>query len=271
MSYSCKTLITTDKELASCDKRLSICLGANGFSFSVRTMSGVLLTFGLAEGRHASTMTDVMTDVKVLFSSAGIRPLGHAASEIIVMSDESVWVPNELFTTTATRKYLKLVGSEPVSMMTCLCKALSSTAVFAADEHVVTAFKVSVPGATVMNQHVKMVQLASLSSSHPLILTHWREGRVDVAAFNEGRYLYGNTLTFLNEEEAIYHVVDVMKSYGIENPACQVWMCGEVDRQRYTLMRPYFPHVSLFNGTVKDFASPEFQNLHTYRHALILM
>lgn len=271
MSYSCKTLITTNQELASRDKRLSICLGANGFSFAVTTTSGTLLTFGEAVGTHAPTMTGVMTDAKALFASVGLRPLGYAASEIIVISNESVWVPDELFTATATRKYLKLVGSEPLSMMTCPCKELASTAVFAADEHVVTAFKVAVPGAMVMNQHTKMTQVASLTHNQPLILTHWREGRVDVAAFNEGRYLYGNTLSFHSDSEAVYQVVNVMKSFALEAPNCQMWMCGEVNRERYALARPYFPQVALYNGVIKEFLNPEFRNLHTYRHALILM
>lgn len=271
MSYSCKTLITTDKELASRDKRLSICLGANGFSFSVMTAAGTLLTFGEAEGRHASTMTGVMTDVKSLFATVGIRPLGYASTEIVVLSDENVWVPDELFTATATRQYLKLVGSEPVSVMTCPCKALGSTAVFAAAEQTVTAFKVAFPGAAVVNQHVKLSQAAPLTASRPTILMHWRKGRVDVAAFNEGRYLYGNTLSYNSDGEAVYHVVDVMKSFGLESPACQLWMCGDVDRERYSLARPYFPQVSLFNGRAKEPLYPEFRTLHTYRHVLILM
>ena len=51
--YRCKSLIVTEKEFASSEKRLSICLRSNGFSFSEVTLSGVLLTFGEAEGVQA--------------------------------------------------------------------------------------------------------------------------------------------------------------------------------------------------------------------------
>ena len=271
MSYACKTLITTANELASREKRLSICLGANGFSFAEVTPSGLLLTFGEVQGAHAATMTNVMADVKAFFASVGIRPIGYAAMELIVLSDESTWVPDELYSSVSNRQYLKLVGSSPEMVMTCHSKALNATAVFAANEQVVMAFKVAMPGVAVMHQHAKMAMLASRSIERPLLLAHWRQGRVDLAAFREGRYLYGNTLPFSNDNEAVYHTVEVMKTYGLEDPSTELLLCGDVDRDRYSLLRPYFPKVTLYNGNATRFDNPEFRGLHTYRHALILM
>ena len=68
--YRCKTLIVTEKEFPSSEKRLSICLRPNGFSFSEVTLSGVLLTFGEAEGQHATSMTSIMADVKAFAGNA---------------------------------------------------------------------------------------------------------------------------------------------------------------------------------------------------------
>ena len=42
--YTCKTLIATEGDHVSQEKRLSICLEANGFSFSETTPTGKLLT-----------------------------------------------------------------------------------------------------------------------------------------------------------------------------------------------------------------------------------
>lgn len=268
--YACKTLINTANELASREKRLSICLGADGFSFTEVTPAGVLLTFGEAEGRHAATMTSVMSDVKAFFATVGIRPLGYASMELIVISDESTWVPDELYTSLSNRNYLRLVGSTPEMLMTCHSKTLSSTAVFAANEQVVTAFKVAMPGVAVMHQHAKMASLAPTFKDHPVLLTHWRKGRVDIAAFLEGKYLYGNTLHFNSDNEAVYHLVEVMRACGLEDGGTELLLCGEVDRDRYALLRPYFPKANLFNGTVTRNA-PEFKGLHAYRHALMLI
>ena len=269
--YACKTLINTSNELASREKRLSICLGADGFSFTEATPAGELLSFGEAEGRHAATMTGVMADVKAFFASAGIRPLGYRAMELVVLSDESTWVPDELYSSLSNRNYLRLVGSTPDMVMTCHSRALASTAVFAANEQVVTAFKVALPGVAVMHQHAKMAQLAPRCTDHPVLMAFWRKGRVDVAAFRDGRYLYGNMLRFANENEAVYHLVELMKTHGLEDDGTELLLCGDVDRERYALLRPYFPTTTLFNGTVSRDRSPELHSLHAYRYALIMM
>lgn len=269
--YACKTLIRTTNGFASRDKRLSICLEANGFSFTEATSQGALLTFGQAEGRHATTMTAVLADVKALFSQVGIRPLGYAAMELIILSDESTWIPDELYSSASTRNYLRFVGAAPDTLMTCHSKDLASTAVFAANEQVVTAFKVAMPGVMVMHQHAKMAQLAPRCTSHPVLLTFWREGRVDVAIFRDGRYLYGNTLRFSHDSEAIFHFVDLLKSYNIDEGNAEILLCGDVDRDRYAAIRPYFPVTTLFNGILSRDSSPEMHSLRAYRHALIMI
>ena len=80
-----------------------------------------------------------------------------------------------------------------------------------------------------------------------------------------------NTLRFSNDNEAIYHLVEVMKTYGLEDDATTLLLSGDVDRQRYALLRPYFPQVTLFNGNVNRDQSAELHSLHAYRHALIMM
>lgn len=270
--YRCKTLIVTEKEFASSEKRLSICLRSNGFSFSEVATSGVLLTFGEAEGEHASSMTGVMADVKAFFASVGIRPLGYASMELVVLSNESVWVPDELYSPSANRQYLKLAGSTATSIMATRCKALSSTAVYVAAEMLATAFKVALPGLQVVNQHVKLasIGLERRSMQHAVLLTHWREGVIDFAAYREGRYIYGNSVRFASDSEAQFHTIEVLKSYGLENADTELLMCGEVGRERFALLRPYFPTASLYTGTHTSYLTPAFKTLHTYKNALIL-
>ncbi len=272
MPYSCKTLIVTPSEVAAHEKRLSICLRADGFSFSELTASGVLLSFGDAEGRHASSMTSVMADVKAFFAEAGIRPLGYAAIELIVLSDHCAWVPDELYSPAANRQYLKLVGSDATGIMTARCPSLQSTAVFSADDALATAFKVSIPGTVVLNQHVRLADASFCrrSQEHPVLLAHWRRGCIDYAVYRAGAYLFGNTIPYANHNEALFHTVEIIKSFGLETADAELLLCGDVDRERFALLRPYFPTATLFTGTHASFLNPAFKTLHTYRHALIL-
>lgn len=272
MPYSCKSLIVTPSEVAAHEKRLSICLRADGFSFSELSASGLLLTFGDAEGRHAMSMTAVMADVKAFFAEAGIRPLGYAAIEILALSDHSAWVPDEFYSPAANRHYLRLVGSNAVSILSAPCPSLQATAVFAANDTVATAFKVALPGATVVNQHVRLASapFCRRSQVHPVLLAHWRQGCIDYAVYRDGAYLFGNTIPFATDNEALFHTVEIIKSFGLETPDAELLMCGDATRERFALLRPYFPTATLFTGTHASFLNPAFKTLHTYRHALIL-
>lgn len=272
MPYSCKSLIVTSNEVAAHEKRLSICLRADGFSFSELTASGLLLSFGDAVGRHALSMTSVMADVKAFFDEAAIRPLGYSSVEIIALSDHSTWVPDELYSPAASRQYLKLVGSNALSILSAPCPSLQATAVFSFNDTIATAFKVALPGASVINQHVRLASdpFRSRSLGHPVLLAHWRHALIDYAVYRNGAYLFGNTIHFANDNEALFHTVEIIKSFGLETPDAELLLCGEVDRERFALLRPYFPTATLFTGLHSSFLNPAFKTLHTYRHALIL-
>ena len=269
--YTCKTLIATEGDHVSQEKRLSICLEANGFSFSETTPTGKLLTLGVAEGAHAMSITDATREVKAFFSEAGVRALGYKTLELIVMSDASTWVPDELYTMTANRQYLKLVGCNAATVMTCRSAALGSTAVFTGNEQLAMAFKVALPGLSVINQHAKMVCVKDMTRSHPVLFAYWRKGIVDVAACKDGKYLFGNSLKYKGREEAMFRLVEVMKTYGLDDGTAELMLCGDVDRDVYAMMRPYFPKTTLYGGETTRFANDEFKKLRTYKYALILM
>lgn len=231
----------------------------------------MLLTFGEAAGEHKQSMTAAIGEVKAFFAEMGIRPIGYASMELVLYTDESTWVPDELFTPSLTRQYLKLVGGKGYPVMICNSKAIASTSVFVANEPLATAFKVALPGLNVVNQHAKLVGLAGRSNGRAVVATHWRQGRVDVACFRNGHYLYCNTLMYSNDADALYRIIEVVKTFKLEGKNTELLMLGEVDRERYALMCPYFPLATLYNGEAVQYINPEFRKVHTYRHALILM
>ncbi len=269
MPYIQKTLTASGACDAEHDKRLSICLKADGFSFSEISHGGELLAFGETTGGHATSMTDATRDIKAFLGAVGVRPLGFRKMELVVVTDASVWVPDEVYSAASNRQYLRLVGATSLSSITAHSAELASTAVFSADEGIVTAFKVALPGLTVVNQHVKLASCARLGAAHPVLLSHWRHGCVDMAAFSDGRYLYGNTLDCTDEKAFIYQLVELVRTIGIDSGDTELLMCGEVDRDLYSRLRPFFPKTSLFTGFCK--VGQKFHQLHTYRHALLLI
>lgn len=270
MSYACKALITTATNIASRDKRLSIGLMADGFSFAETMADGTLLSFGQAEGIHSRTMTAIMADIKGFFASVGVRPLGYGSMQLVVFSEHSTWVPDEVYSSLANRKYLGLVGcSTEQSILTYHSDSLGSTALFTAAEQLVTSFKVCMPGVSVMHQHAKMAGMAKYFGSTPTLLLHVWQGKADVAVFREGQYYFGNTWPIHSREQLVYQLVELMKSASIESPDTVLQLCGDVDRDLYAACRPYFPNTSLFCGIDADAQASPFDNFHFYRHALL--
>lgn len=269
MPYIKKTLVVSGACDAVHDKRLSISLAADGFSFVEISSRGELLAFGEAAGGHSASMTEATRDIKAFFAEVGVRPMDFRKMELVVDSDECVWVPDEVYTPASNRQYLKLVGGTGRQVMAVPCREIASTAVFAADEGLATSFKVALPGLTVVNQHVKMALCAPMSASHPVLIARWRGNKVDIAACGDGRYLYGNTIIPTDENTLSYQLVEIARLYGIERPDTELLMCGDVDRERFARFRPYFPKTSLFTGRCT--VSGEFRQVHTYRHALLLV
>ncbi|MBR1785465.1 MAG: DUF3822 family protein [Bacteroidales bacterium] len=271
MPYLCKSHIAASGGTSSRDKRLTVCLREDGFSFAETTPDGRLQSFGEAEGRHASTMTGTLADVKQFLGGVGIKPLGYARMQLVVMSRHSTWVPDELYSSASNRSYLRLAGVQPDGVAVCHSERLASTAVFSANEQTVTAFKVAMPGVSVMNQHALLAGLAPLFAGCAAIVSHWRDGLVDVAAFHDGRYLVGNTFACGTAEEAVYRLVDVMKSYSLEQAGARLLLCGKVDQQVYEACCPYFPEVDLFAGTGTPEQDAAFDGFPFYEHALLLI
>lgn len=271
MSYSCKTKITTANSFAPYEKKISICLTPNGFSFSEATVNGKLLAFGEAEGLHAQTMTGVVADVKAFFSSFGIQPFGYSVLELIAVSNESVWVPDELYLAGNNRQYLRLVGGKSATTIATTCKSIGSTAVYGVNDMLTTAFKVAIPGLVLMNQHVKLTsaELCRRSSNHPVVLLYRRNGYIDIAAYREGRYRYSNSLPVSNDKDALFHTLEMVKLYDMEDPATEMLLCGDVDRDSFAMFRPYFPKITLFSGFFT--ADSAFAKLHTYRYVYVLI
>ena len=263
------SILTTSEAVANDVSRLSICLRANGFSFSVATTDGVLLTVG-----------DVQTDdvsasrVAETVAASGGSALGYRQMRLIVPGTQFAWVPEHLFDAAHMHQYLNLVAEvgEGMGVYYSYSPALKSYMVFAAPESVVMSYKVTMPGIDVFNQHSALVSehLLNKSAGHPVVLLHAREGVADIEAMYNGQLLLSNSFAAADEEELLYHALNVMKRLHLETPDMELSICGNVERSLYARLQHFFPNVTLYTALPYRYLNPEFETLHTYRHALIL-
>jgi hypothetical protein len=273
MSSIVTDIITTDRPVANNEKRLSICLRSNGFSFSVSTIDNELLTVGDIQSEPslpANNLAQLVTQT-VCGNEAS---LGYKQMNLIVPSMQFAWIPDHLYDPALNRQYLQTVThiSDSIGIYHAYSAPLNSHIVFSAPADIVTAFKVNLPGIDITCQHAILAQAMILSSNntHPVILMHVRESATDIEALFNGRLLLSGSYPANNNEDALYHALSVMKHLHLETPDMELYICGLVDRDFYTRLQHFFPNVSLYTGKPYSFINPDFQTLHTYKHALIL-
>lgn len=254
--------------------RLSICLRANGFSFSTMTMERELLAVGEGEWDTHRPMGQWPTAQKELLAQYGITPFDCKEVRLVVPTNQCVWVPERLYDAGRDRQYLGMVAR--VEGNTGVCHAWSecvkSYTVFAAPTELVTAFKVAMPGVEVVCQHAVLVDeiLLQRSAQHPVMLMHVRDGVGDFEAMWMGQLLLSNSWVCADEGELLYHGIEVMKGLHLETPDMELAICGDVGRELYARLQHYFPNVTLYTGSPFSFSNPELQTFHSYKHVLLL-
>ncbi len=266
-------IITTDSAVANTEKRLSICLGSNGFSFSVATLNDVLLTVGeVGLGQYSSATSLARVVAETVLN--GEAALGYKQMSLILPSMHFAWIPEHLYDPSRDRQYLNVVASIPdaAGVSRIYSPALKSYIVFAVPSDIVMAFKIALPGIDIHCQHSVLADSSTLSSSvgHPAILLHVRSGMADIEAYYNGHLLLSATYPSSDREEVLYHTLNVMKQLHLETPDIQLSICGQVDRDFYLHLCHFFPNVDLFTGKQYSFINPDFQTLHTYKYALVL-
>ena len=97
-TYKVKQLVQVEENIVSNETRLSICLKANGFSFSLINNNNLrLLCVGEFEVDTTGSIPQVMNRIRECFSSIGIKMFKFAKTRIICQSTKNVWVPYKLY------------------------------------------------------------------------------------------------------------------------------------------------------------------------------
>lgn len=274
MSNQVTQIIKTDKAVAANQKRLSICLRSNGFSFFTATLDRELLSYGEVDFDFDRPMGELTMRLKALLAELQLSAFAFAQMRLVVCSDHFAWVPEHLYDAVRDRQYLHMVASfeSSLGVYHIGSKRLQSYMVFSAPAAAVTAFKVVLPGVDVHCQHSVLAddELMRRSAAHPLVLMHRRAGCVDFEACYNGQLLFCNTFPVADDTEALYHGLDVMKQLHLETPDMELAICGDVDRSTYAMLQHYFPNVSLYTGAPVTSEHPDLQRIPTYKYILSL-
>ncbi len=274
MSHKINSFISSDKDVASYEKRLSICLSTNGFSFSIKSTSDELLAIGDVACKTDTQMAELLTDVRNAFAEMHIQPFGLKNVELIIPSSQFVWIPQHLYDETRKNSYLESLCTIPsgYGVYSEYNDTIKAHLVYSANNSTVSAFKIALPGLQLHCQHFKMVNqtLVDMSDLCSVLMINVRAGESDFAVFCNKKLQLSNTFKCENIDETAYHALNITKQFRLEDAPLSVVLCGEIDRNSYSKLRPFFQNVSLYTGSNLRFSVPEMQHVATYRYALTL-
>ena len=274
MSYKINSFIASDKDVASYEKRLSICLTPNGFSFSQTDVFDNLLSLGEVECNTKASIAELLTDIKAVFADCSLQTFGMKEVELIAVSEQFVWIPQHLYDADMQKKYLDTVSKVTMGygVYADYNDLIKSYIVFSADSNCISAFKVAIPGIKIRCQHSKMVSTTVMENSdmQSLLLVNVRKGYSDYALFSNKKLQISNTFRCANFDETMFYALNITKQFHLEDARMTVALCGDVDREKYALLRSCFAATALYTGKPLTLTVAEMQHIHTYRHALIL-
>lgn len=272
--YKVNSFITTDREVASYEKRLSICLWSNGFSFSIATTKDTLFTVGDVSLDLNAPLGELTASIKSFFADHNLATFGYGQMSLLLPTRRFVWVPAPLYEAGQEKRYLETVSPHKVMLNAYSVHnpLVDAYLVFEADSTLVSAFKIALPGImpSLLPSSLVAPSLLDRSADHPVLAMNLWDGSALFAAFDHKKLLLTTCRSIADNRQILYNALDVMKRLGIEKPNLELLLSGNVDRTIYQSLGGYFPKIDLYCGRHLDFLNPQFQNFHIYRYAAFL-
>ncbi len=275
MPYTIKNFITSDTRIQGGDKRLSICLSANGFSFSEMSLGGKLLAAGEVECDMPRSVATMLSQLREIFAKLSMNLPLYAETVVIEPVDKFTWVPEHLFKKGNEKQYLQLLCSfDPkADIKTDYSEKTQAYCLFVSENPVVQAIKILAPNATIRCQHTVLAEsrhLIERSLTKPVVAVNVRENHFDMAVFSEQKLILSNTFASSSKAEVLYTLLNVLNHTQIKKDEAEVLISGAVDRDWYQYMRPYFTKLGLNNGHPVQYANDDLRRVHIYKYALTL-
>ncbi len=274
MAYKINTFISSDTRIQDGDKKLSICLSANGFSFSVISNSDKLLAVGDVACEASKSLGTTMTNIRGALAELKINPTFFAEVELIEPVQKFTLVPEHLYKKGEEKALLQTVCEveNTRSIVVDYSEKMQLYAIFITENPMVQTFKFIAPKLKHRCQHEKLIEssLREKSITKPVLALNVNGDTFDIAAFAEQQLKMCNTLKSNTKEDAAFALLNTVQQLSIKRENAELHISGNVDKDWYSFLRKYFAKVVLNTGRKLQFENEEFYHLHTYRHALIL-
>lgn len=254
-------------------KKLSICLETNGFSFAVVNEKDTLLAFADIACNYPETLSQVIETIKKVFSDIKIEYMLMDEIELIVPANKHIWIPEHLFDQTKLREYFGLTTALEVkeTVFYSFSEKLQAYSLFAYSDTIISAFKVTMPGIKVKSQHAKMLesQLLEKSRMKTNIEIYLRKDYFDVAVFDSKKLLISNTYRYSSVDDVAYYALLLLNQFRLNQDAVEIYLSGKADKNIYACLERFFRKITLYTGKKMEFATNDIYYLHLYQYSML--
>ncbi|MDR1846654.1 MAG: DUF3822 family protein [Bacteroidales bacterium] len=275
MSFPLIKYIKTEKNLLPEEMRLSVCIKANGFSFSVIDRSFRLQALGEFEVDLSRGITSVMSNIKACFASIDIRNFKFEKIKVINLTDKQVWIPYKLYDTKQNKTYIKVL-CDVLSSETILASTLESidaVSVYAIPLSHYSGIKVAMPAAKYCSAQEILVHHAFEISSFSTntFLLHKRRETFDMIVFKGNNFVFSNSFVCANATDMIYYILFALSRLDIDVEEINFVITGDsYSEKEFAMLRRHVKHVSFANPLENTKAGFEFDETDLQPYFLVL-
>ena len=272
--YINNKIISDNIKTTDCQKKLSICLETNGFSFTVINEKNKMLAFGDVACAFPETLSQVITLIKQIFSDFGIEYALMDEVELIVPSNKCTWVPESLFDAAHARGYFNVLSPLDVkeTVFYTYSEKLQAYSVFAYMDTIVSAFRVAIPGIKVRSQQSKMLDTSLLEKSRmkTVVEIYVRKKEFEIAVFDNKSLILSNIFRYDNKSDISYLLLLAIRHLNLNQDVMELYISGMVDKDMFVSMERFFPKVILYTGKKIDFSDNEMYRIPLYQYSMLL-
>jgi|GEM_PF-1082116 hypothetical protein len=255
---------------------LSICLGANGFIFSlIDNNNYTLKAIGEFACELCSSITTVMSALRGSLSSIDIRLFNFANIRVIAQTTKDVFVPVKLFDNTKVRDYLQncalLNGSDTI--LEAISERLDTINVFAMPMFQHSGVKILMPKAEFMPCQKILAEYVFDTSklANNTAILYRNEKGADIVVFKGTQFTLSNSFVYDNSEDLIYNVLFAFNNLNIDTEDVNLLITGQkysVEEQQ--LLSRYIKNVAYANPMESLRVGIEFDGIDLQRYFLVL-
>ncbi|MDR1006381.1 MAG: DUF3822 family protein [Bacteroidales bacterium] len=275
MSFSLIHYIKTEGSFLPEEMRLSVCLKATGFSFSLIDKAFQLKAVGEFSVDLTKGISSVMQSVKQCFASLDIKNLKFDKVRIISLSDRQVWIPFKLYDKTQDKNYLTKVCNVPSSdtIRSSVVESIDAVSVFAISLNHYSGIKIAMPQAKYATQHEVLANhlfdISSFASNN--LLLHKRGTTFDMMLFKSNNLFFSNHFVCVKPMDTVYYLLFALGRAGLDIEDVQLLITGDAyDKEEFDTLRRYAPNIAFTNPLENVKAGVEFDEVDLQPYFLLL-